>query len=433
MTNNKKNSVINLGCRLNGFESDAIDGILKQEGIEDTIVINTCAVTAEAERKSRQEVRKIKKAFPDKKIIVTGCAAQINPDQFLKMSEVDKVVGNGEKTNSETYKKIANEWSSPLQINTEKAIINDIMSITETALHLFPDKQDRTRAFLQIQNGCNHRCTFCIIPYGRGNSRSVPVAQVIDGVRKLVDEDGYNEIVLTGVDITDYGSNLPANPTLGKLCKRILEQTNLKRLRLSSIDVAEVDDDIFDLLENNSRFMPYFHISLQSGSDLILKRMKRRHLRDDVFNFCEKVRKLRPDAGFGADVICGFPTETDAMFEDTKDLIKRSGISYLHAFTYSQRSGTPAAKMPQVLLSKRKERTKELMLIGDENHEIFLKTLIGTKQEIILERDFTGRCHNFAKVEFENKNLIKERNAIGSILNCEILESKKSFLIGRVI
>ncbi len=431
MSESKKTSVINLGCRLNGYESSVIDGILKQEGMsEDCIVINTCAVTAEAERKSRQEIRRIKKLNPDKKILVTGCASQINPDQFTSMIEVDKVIGNGYKTDANVYKEIAGEWTSGLQVNTEKAIINDIMSIKDTALHLAPDTQDRTRAFVQIQNGCNHRCTFCIIPYGRGNSRSVPVAQIIENIAKLVDEDGYNEVVLTGVDITDYGSNLPANPSLGSLCKRILSHTSLKRLRLSSIDVAEVDEDILDLLANNERFMPYFHISLQSGNDLILKRMKRRHLRDDVFKFCEKIRNLRPNIGLGADIICGFPTETDEMFEDTKNLLRETGICYLHAFAYSQRSGTPAAKMPQVLLSKRKERTAGLIKIGNENLEEFLKKMVGTEQKIILERDFTGRCENFAKICFKDVDIIKNRFKFGEIINCKIVSSEGGVLIG---
>ena len=434
MSRNKKSSVVNLGCRLNGYESSVIDGILQQEGIEDTIVINSCAVTKEAERKSRQEVRRLKKLFPEKKIVVTGCAAQINPEQFSKMQEVDKVIGNSFKTDVSFYRGLKTEVKSlDYQIaNEEKILVNDIMSITETASHIFTDKQDRSRAFLQIQNGCNHRCTFCIIAYGRGNSRSVPVAQIIDSVNYLIEKDGYNEVVLTGVDITDYGSNLPASPKLGALCKRILANTSLKRLRLSSIDVAEVDDDILDLLANEPRFMPYFHISLQSGNDMILKRMKRRHLRDDVFKFLEKARNLRPDIGFGADIICGFPTETDEMFEDTKNLVREAGIPYLHAFTYSPRDGTPAARMPQVDQKAAKNRTNELIAIADDNLQKFLATMINRDFDVIIEEKGVARCENFAKVEIANYDKIKETIQVGSIARCKILSVGTGVLVGDV-
>jgi len=429
---NKKTSIINLGCRLNGYESSVIDGILKDANIEnDCIVINTCAVTAEAERKSRQIIRKLKKQNPNKKIIVTGCAAQINPKQFTEMEEVDKVIGNGLKTDKIVYQEIANEWSNPLILNTEKAIVNDIMSIKDTANHLLPDIQNRSRAFLQIQNGCNHRCTFCIIPYGRGNSRSVPVAQIINNINDLI-KFGYNEVVLTGVDITDYGIDLPGSPRLGNLCKRILSSTNLKRLRLSSIDVAEIDEDLYDIIKTESRFMSYFHISLQSGDNLILKRMKRRHTREDVIKFCENIRKYRSDAGFGADIICGFPTESDEMFESTIKLVKECKINYIHAFTYSARSGTPAAKMPQVLMQIRKERTNKLIQVGDENLAEFLQLLSKTKQSVLLEADMTTRAENFAKIHIENKNSLLKYQ-IGDIISVQCVSAEKDFLIANVI
>lgn len=396
--------IITLGCRLNSYESSNIDEILKSNNIDDIVIINTCAVTKEAERKSRQAVKRAKKDNPDKKIIVTGCAAQINPEQFIKMEEVARVIGNDIKNNKETYINI-------LDINTEKALINDIMSIKETAPQFIIGKQDRSRAFLQIQNGCNHRCTFCIIPYGRGNSRSVPVAQIITHIKELV-ANRYNEIVLTGVDITEYGLDLPGSPKLGNLCKRILENTNLPRLRLSSVDVAEIDDDILDLIKNEPRFMPYFHISLQSGDDMILKRMKRRHTRDDVFKFCEFVRKYRNDAGFGADIICGFPTETDEMFQNTLKLVSEARIPFVHAFTYSARSGTPAAKMPQIPLQKRKARTNELIALGEKVKNEFYQTLVGKTQKIVLEEGFVGHAENFAKISIEPNNNLK----IGSII-----------------
>ncbi|QED23849.1 tRNA (N(6)-L-threonylcarbamoyladenosine(37)-C(2))-methylthiotransferase MtaB [Candidatus Deianiraea vastatrix] len=416
---NKKNedqNVINLGCRLNSYESSVIDKIIEKTSISGKcIVVNTCAVTAEAERKSRQAIRKIKKQYPDKKIIVTGCAAQINPEQFTKMPEVEKVIGNDIKTDDGFYEKLSKEWSSPLQISSQKAQVNDIMSIRETANHLFADTQNRSRAFLQIQNGCNHRCTFCIIPFGRGNSRSVPVAQVVNHIKELI-ASGYNEVVLTGVDITDYGLDLPAKPSLGNLCKRILATTDLKRLRLSSVDVAEIDEDLIDLIKTEPRLMPYFHISLQSGDGLILKRMKRRHTPDDVVKFCDLVRSYRADVGFGADIICGFPTETDEMFENTLKLVEKCQIQYIHAFTYSARNGTPAAKMPQVKLDIRKRRTSDLIALGDRVLMDFSKSLIGKAQSCVVEADFTLRSENFAKITPKDKSKFTSLQ-VGSIIS----------------
>ncbi len=421
-------SVITLGCRLNSYESSVMEDILKAENLNnDVIIINTCAVTKEAERKSRQAITKAKRDNPDKKIIVTGCAAQINPEQFSQMPQVYKVIGNDVKNNPSTYKDLALEWSNPLQINTEKAIVNDIMSIKDTAEHLMPMSQDRSRAFLQIQNGCNHRCTFCIIPYGRGNSRSVPVAQVVNNIKNLI-EQGYNEVVLTGVDITDYGSDLPAQPKLGLLCKRILSSTTLPRLRLSSIDVAEIDDDIKDLVISEPRFMPYFHISLQSGDNMILKRMKRRHAREDVYKFCDFVRKYRENPGFGADIICGFPTENEEMFANTMALVQDLQIPFMHAFTYSARTGTPAARMPQVPLPIRKDRTRRLIAIGEENLAKFIQSLIGTTQKIILEEGAMGHAENFAKIHItDTANL---SSPVGSVVSVVCNTVQNGYIAG---
>ena len=342
--------VITLGCRLNIFESEVMRQHAIANNLENTTIINTCAVTNEAERQSRQAVRKAKKNNPNAKIIITGCSAQLNPEAYQKMPEVDLVLGNHEKMQRENYH-FAHET---------KMQVNDIMKIQETAGHLASSFTDKSRAFLEIQNGCDHRCTFCTIPFARGNNRSAPVAEIVNHIKQLVN-NGYKEVVLTGVDITGYGSNLPAQPNLGSLCKRILSNVpELPRLRLSSLDPIEVDDNIFDILANDSRLMPHLHISLQAGNDMILKRMKRRHLTQDVYNFCDKVRKLRPDAVFGADIITGFPTETEQMFNNTMQLVQECGISYLHVFPYSARKNTPASKMPQILKSIRKDRANSL-------------------------------------------------------------------------
>lgn len=414
------NIVVNLGCRLNDYESSAISDILEKENHENTIVVNTCAVTKEAEKKSVKEVRKLQRDNPDKKIIVTGCAAQLNPQKFAKIPKIAKVIGNGYKLKSSSYADILNNSNNPESVVDEKILVNDIMSVTETASHLLTDRQHRSRAFVQIQNGCNHRCTFCIIPYARGNSRSVPMPEIINQIDILVD-NGYNEVVLTGVDITDYGSTLPGNPKLGNLCKRILSHTGLKRLRLSSVDVAEIDEDLLDLIANEPRFMPYFHISLQAGDDLILKRMKRRHCREDVIKFCENIRKLRKDVGFGADIICGFPTETDEMFKNTIDLIKETGIQYIHAFSYSEREGTPASKMPQVDVNIRKSRTNELIQVGNDNLNIFLKTLVNTTQIAVVEKDMNGKAENFVNIKFTNEDEVRSKVKPGELVKCKAI------------
>ena len=330
-----------LGCRLNAYETEAMKELAEQAGVNGAVVINTCAVTAEAVKKARQEIRRLRRENPDAKIIVTGCAAQTEPDTFAAMAEVDHVIGNTEKMEPTTWTRLGPDFIG----ETERVQVNDIMSVTETAGHLI-DGFGRHRAYVQVQNGCDHRCTFCIIPYGRGNSRSVPAGVVIEQIKRLVDK-GFNEVVLTGVDLTSWGADLPATPRLGDLVMRILRLIpDLPRLRISSIDSIEADENLMQAIATEPRLMPHLHLSLQHGDDLILKRMKRRHLRDDAIRFCEDARRLRPDITFGADIIAGFPTETDAHFENSLKLVTECDLTWLHVFPYSPRKGTPAARMP---------------------------------------------------------------------------------------
>ncbi|WP_339715821.1 tRNA (N(6)-L-threonylcarbamoyladenosine(37)-C(2))-methylthiotransferase MtaB [uncultured Sneathiella sp.] len=383
--------VITFGCRLNTYESEVMRGHATAAGMNNAIIINSCAVTNEAERQARQAVRKARRDHPEAKIIVTGCAAQTNPDQFAKMPEVDQILGNLEKLEPHSF---------GLE-QSERVQVNDIMSAKETAGHLIEGFDGRARAFLQIQNGCDHRCTFCIIPYGRGNSRSVPLGAIVEQARALT-QNGYKEFVLTGVDITAYGEDLPGRPTLGQMCRRLLNAVpQIERLRLSSLDPVEVDDDLWRLIESEPRLMPHLHISLQAGDDMVLKRMKRRHLRKDVYDFVEKARKLRPEVVFGADIIAGFPTESDEMAENSVRLIEECNIVYLHVFPYSARPGTPAAKMPQVPGDIRKTRAAALRQVGELNLSRFLETLVGTKQSILVENETTGRTLHYAPVNLD--------------------------------
>ncbi len=387
----KEPEVITFGCRLNTYESEVMRGHASAAGLNNAVIINTCAVTNEAERQARQAIRKARREHPDAKIIVTGCAAQTNPDQFQKMTEVDQILGNLEKL----------EASSFGLEDSERVQVNDIMSATETASHLLEGFEGRARAFLQIQNGCNHRCTFCIIPYGRGNSRSVPLGAIVEQAQSLV-ENGYQEFVLTGVDITAYGEDLPGTPTLGQMCRRLLAAVpDIKRLRLSSLDPVEIDDDMWRLIEHEKRLMPHLHISLQAGDDMILKRMKRRHLRQDVYDFVERARKLRPDVVFGADIIAGFPTETDEMAENSRLLLEECDITYAHVFPYSERPGTPAAKMPQVPGNLRKARASTLRSVGERNLTRHLSSLVGQRLSVLAENDHTGRTETYAPVAFD--------------------------------
>lgn len=404
-------TVINFGCRLNIYEGEVIKQQAAEAGLENALIFNSCAVTAEAERQVRQSIRKARKENPSAKIIVTGCGAQINPKQYADMAEVDSVIGNEEKLKKETYNFLNTQHST---LNTQKALVNDIMSVRETASHMVASFEGKARAFVQVQNGCDHRCTFCIIPFGRGNSRSVPMGEVVAQVRELVAAD-YNEVVLTGVDISDYGKDLPSSPTLGQMCKRLLALVpDLARLRISSIDAVEVDEDLLALFANEPRLMPHIHISLQAGDDMVLKRMKRRHNRRDIIDFCHKLRALRPDVVFGADIIAGFPTETDEMFENTLALVRETGLIYLHVFPYSARSGTPAAKMPQVPKEIRKKRAAKLRAAGEENLAKYLQTQIGKTLPILVEKANIGRTEHFAMVELDTPQ------EAGSIIEAKI-------------
>jgi threonylcarbamoyladenosine tRNA methylthiotransferase MtaB len=396
------NEVVTFGCRLNIYESEIIKNNLEKSGYDNVVVFNTCAVTKEAEKQARQAIRKFKKADPSRKIIVTGCAAQNTPDMFAKMPEVDKVIGNEEKLSSTYYNMSESE---------ARVIVNDIMSVKETADHLISSFEGRARAFIQVQNGCDHRCTFCMIPYGRGNSRSVPIGVIVEQIKILISQ-GYQEVVFTGVDVTAYGADLPGSPTFAQMIKRVLGLVpELIRLRLSSIDVAEIDEDLFELIATNKRIMPHFHISLQSGDNMILKRMKRRHTRQQVIDFCQKLRKSRPEVSYGADIIAGFPTETDEMFENTKALISEAGLQYLHVFPYSERDGTPASRMPQVDKKIRKERAAILRIEGKNQQQLFFEQNIGREVLMLVEKNNIAHTDNFIPVkledEFESGEILK--------------------------
>ena len=388
----KGTEIVTFGCRLNAYESEVMRGHADAAGLDGAIVFNTCAVTAEAERQARQAIRKARRENPAARIVVTGCAAQVNPDEFAAMPEVDLVLGNDEKMQ-------AASWQPALALHAnEKVRVNDIMSVTETAGHLVQGLEGRARAFVQVQNGCDHRCTFCIIPYGRGPSRSVPAGEVVAQVRTLV-ENGYREVVLTGVDMTSYGGDLPGTPSLGNLARRILKLVpELERLRLSSIDSIEADGDLMRLIADEERLMPHLHLSLQSGDDMILKRMKRRHLRDDSICFCEEARRLRPDIVFGADFITGFPTEADEMFENTMRLVDECGLTWLHVFPFSPRPGTPAAKMPQVARDVAKQRADRLRAKGRSRVLAHLEEGLGATRPVLMETATLGRTHQFTPV-----------------------------------
>ena len=435
--------VVNFGCRLNSYEGEVIKAHAQAAGLTDTIVFNSCAVTAEAERQVRQAIRKARKKHPGAKIIVTGCSAQINPRQYADMEEVDRVIGNEEKLKAEMYSTIQHchpdrgvsrvEGSlrsldfardDKFTHHEEKTIVNDIMSVQETAAHMVASFDGRARAFVQVQNGCDHRCTFCIIPFGRGNSRSVPVGDIVHQVRTLVGS-GYKEIVLTGVDISDYGKDLPGRPTLGQMARRLLALVpELPRLRLSSIDAVEVDDDLYRLIAEEPRLMPHLHISLQAGDDIILKRMKRRHLRRDALDFCDKVRALRPDIVFGADIIAGFPTETEEMFSRTLELVEEAGLTYLHVFPFSPREGTPAARMPQVAKDIRKERAARLRAAGEKQLAGYLQSQVGKTARVVMEKERVGRSEHFSLVELD------QECTPGSLVDVTIYDALPSSLRG---
>jgi threonylcarbamoyladenosine tRNA methylthiotransferase MtaB len=380
--------IITFGCRLNTYESEVMREHARETGLADTIIVNTCAVTAEAERQARQAIRRARRKRPDAQIIVTGCAAQISPAAYTAMPEVDRVLGNAEKLERRSFE----------PGDTEPVRVNDIMTARETANHLIEGFDGRARAFIQVQNGCDHRCTFCVIPYGRGNSRSVPIGEIARQVETLV-AGGFHEIVLSGVDITSYRPDLPGQPTLGQMIRRVLAAVpTLTRLRLSSLDPAEIDEDLLRLIAEEPRLMPHLHLSLQAGDNLILKRMKRRHSREQAIAFAETVRRLRPDAIFGADFITGFPTETEAMFANTLKLVEACGLTYLHVFPYSPRPETPAARMPQVARQESKDRAARLRAAGQSALGRHLDSEIGAVRSVLIERNGFGRTEYFAPV-----------------------------------
>ncbi|MEL6409541.1 MAG: tRNA (N(6)-L-threonylcarbamoyladenosine(37)-C(2))-methylthiotransferase MtaB [Pseudomonadota bacterium] len=387
-----------MGCRLNAYETEAMKEMAEIAGLENAVVVNTCAVTAEAVRKARQEIRKLRRENPDARLIVTGCAAQTEPETFDTMDEVDAVIGNTEKMRPDVWRGMAADFIG----ETESCQVDDIMSVTETAGHLIDGFGTRSRAYVQVQNGCDHRCTFCIIPYGRGNSRSVPAGVVIEQIKRLVGR-GYNEVVLTGVDLTSWGTDLPAEPKLGDLVMRILKLVpDLPRLRISSIDSIEVDENLMQALATEPRLMPHLHLSLQHGDNLILKRMKRRHLRDDAIRFSEEVRKLRPEMTFGADIIAGFPTETEAMFENSIRLVEECALTWLHVFPYSARQGTPAARMPQVAGRLIKQRAAQLRAVGKRRVALHLAEQTGKKHKVLMENGRMGRTEQFTEIVFQS-------------------------------
>jgi len=383
--------VITFGCRLNTYESEVMRAQAEKAGLNNAILVNTCAVTGEAVRQARQAIRRARRENPHARIIVTGCAAQTEKQTFADMPEVDAVLGNEEKLKSASYRSLPDFGVSA----EEKLRVNDIMSVRETAPQMVRLIEGHVRAFIQVQNGCDHRCTFCIIPYGRGNSRSVPMGAVVDQARKLT-EGGYREIVLTGVDATSYGSDLPGTPSLGLLAKTLLKQVpEIRRLRLSSIDSIEVDNHLMDLIADEPRFMPHLHLSLQHGDDMILKRMKRRHSRADALRFIADVRRLRPETSFGADMIAGFPTETEEMFQNAASLAEEAGIAHLHVFPYSPREGTPAARMPQLDRALVKERAARLRTTGHQLHQAHLDSMVGTQQSLLVENNGLAHTENF--------------------------------------
>jgi threonylcarbamoyladenosine tRNA methylthiotransferase MtaB len=412
--------IITFGCRLNSFESEIIRDHAQAAGLDDVVVVHTCAVTAEAERQARQAIRRARRVRPHARIVVTGCSAQIRPETYAAMPEVDRVVGNHDKLDGQLWRDLA---AHP------RVVVRGIMTVRETASHLVDGFDGRARAFVQVQNGCDHRCTFCIIPYGRGPSRSVPASEVLDQTRRLV-AAGYREVVLTGVDLTSYGKDLPGQPTLGQLVERLLRLVpELPRLRLSSIDPAEVDRDLERLLAREPRLMPHLHLSVQAGDDLILKRMKRRHGRADVIGLCARLRAVRPDIAFGADLIAGFPTETDAMFERTLELIEQAGLTHLHVFPFSARCGTPAARMPQLPKALRQERAARLRAAGQHAMARFLERQIGRSAQVLVERDGRGRSESFAPFRIEADGAPP---VPGAIVTARAERIEDAVLIGRL-
>jgi threonylcarbamoyladenosine tRNA methylthiotransferase MtaB len=421
MTKRNTPNVQTFGCRLNIWESEVIRDQAGAAGLFDAIIFNTCAVTAEAEKQARQAIRKARRDHPDAKIIVTGCAAQIAPETWAAMPEVTQVVGNHDKLQAASWAKLASNEAPSL-------LVSDVMEVRETAAHMVDSFHEHTRAFLQVQQGCDHRCTFCIIPYGRGNNRSAPADDLIDAARRLV-ANGCKELVLTGVDITSWGSDLTGRPRLGHLVRRLLaEVKDLPRLRLSSIDPAEPDAELMDVLADDHRLLPHLHLSAQHGDDLILKRMKRRHLGRDILRFCDEARRRRPDVVFGADVIAGFPTETDQAHAASLAMIAAADITHLHVFPYSPRPGTPAADMPQLAPLMIKERASELRQLGAARLGAFLDAAIGQQDELLVEAGNRGHGRSFAKIRLDGGFVPS-----GQIVDVELTGRDGDSLIGRAV
>jgi threonylcarbamoyladenosine tRNA methylthiotransferase MtaB len=383
--------LVTFGCRMNTYESEVMRDHARAAGLDNAIIINTCAVTKEAERQARQAIRKLRRDNPEARIIVTGCAAQLNPDHYAAMAEVDQVLGNAEKLKAESY---GHGVNNPV-------LVDDIMEVRDTPAHRLEGFEGRTRAFVQVQQGCDHRCTFCIIPYARGPSRSVAIGPIVEQVRALV-QNGYREVTLTGVDITAYGADLPGKPPLGQMVRRLLQLVpDLPRLRLTSLDPVEVDDDLLALFSEQPRLLPHVHLSVQACDDMILKRMKRRHLRDDVIAICDEIRRRRPDVTFGADLIAGFPTEDEEMFANTLAVIEQAGLTHLHVFPYSARPGTPAAKIPGLPGDVVKDRAARLRAAGDRAMAACLADQIGREVSVLMETETTGHCERFLPVKVD--------------------------------
>ena len=417
MSEPKDPEVVTFGCRLNSYESEVMREHAKAAGWQDTIIVNSCAVTKEAERQVRQTIRKLRRERPEARIVVTGCAAQIAPEKFGAMPEVDQVIGNAEKMKAESY----------LVTPDQRILVTDIMELRETAEHLISGFEGRARAFVEIQQGCDHRCTFCIIPFGRGPNRSTPMGRIAEQLKSLA-AAGFGEVVLTGVDITSYGGDLPGQPTLGQMIRRVLAQVpELPRLRLSSLDPKGVDEDLLRLVAEEPRLMPHFHLSIQAGDDMILKRMKRRHLRDEVIALADKLRNLRPDLALGADIIAGFPTETDQMFEQSMAIVDEAGLSHLHVFPYSSRPGTPAAKMPQLQGPVVKERAARLRAKGEAAMQAFLESRVGKTASVLAEKADFGHCEHYLPVRLTSS--VEE----GSIHPVSITKLVNGELIGEII
>jgi len=412
--------ILTFGCRLNAFESEVIRGHAAAAGLEDAVIVNTCAVTSEAERQARQAIRRARRDHPGARLIVTGCAAQIDPARYAAMPEVDLVLGNDEKLKRESY-------DAGTRADGVRSNVGDIMALTETAAHLVDGFEGRARAFIEVQQGCDHRCTFCIIPYGRGNSRSVPVGEIVRQAARLVDA-GYRELVLTGVDITGFGGDLPGRPDLGQLCRRLLALVpGLERLRLSSLDPVEIDATLWRLIGEEKRLMPHLHLSVQAGDDMILKRMKRRHLRTDALAACRRARDIRPDIALGADMIAGFPTEDEDMFARSLAFVEEAALDYLHVFPFSARPGTPAARMPQLSGPLVKERATRLRAAGAAATARALAARIGTVAQVLVEKDGFGHSEHYAPVRFAGAA------AIGSIVPMRIADASHDGLAGVMV